>query len=239
MKKKIIGSITNFIIGITIFVVVNGIYNEITYDNNEIKSMESDMKSDGYECLFGDKLVNIEEEQQIIEIMYPGDKKGVNFVYDNTDYEDTENYEELRYEDKDESYNYSKVEFKVTSYDYSLAYKNAVKALNKYIKENEAASKEDKERYFAERLQYEGKNIKNSDKRRISYIYRRKYTTRTGGSSFDHACLLPWQKDDMDLADAVTGGLVEEMDKTKLPKGINLEDTLKRVDREYEQERFI
>ncbi len=43
----------------------------------------------------------------------------------------------------------------------------------------------------------------------------------------------------MDLANAVTGGLVEEMDKTKLPKGINLEDTLRRVDREYEQERFI
>lgn len=238
MKRKIKDFIINIIIIVVVFVIWC-CFDELRYDNRQSKSMESDMKYDGYLCLFGDESVDIEEEQQIIEIMYPGDKKGVNFVYDNTAYEDTENYEGLRYEGKDESYNYTKVEFKVTSYDYSLAYKNGVEALNKYIKENKNASKEDKERYFAERLQYEGKNIKNSDKRRISYIYRKKRPMLTVGSGYSHVDLLPWQKDDMDLANAVTGGLVEEMDKTKLPKGINLEDTLKRVDREYEQERFI
>ena len=238
MKRKIIENVKSIIIVIIIAVVmitINEFYNEIVYNDN--RQMEEDIKSDGYECLFGDKLVNIEEEQQIIEIMYPGDKKGVNFVYYNTEYKNIGDMEKL-YDNM-----HYKVKFKVTSYDYSLAYKNGVKALNKYMNENKNASKEDKERYFAERLQYEGQKIRMEDVKEVYYIdrcYERIPLSQTNkwSRSF-YIILLPWQKDDMDLANAVTGGLVEEMDKTKLPKGINLEDTLRRVDREYEQERFI
>ncbi len=201
MKKKIKEGITNFVIGIistAVVLIIWGYFQGITYDSRQSKSMESDMKSDGYECLFGDKLVNIEEEQQIIEIMYPGDKKGVNFVYYNTEYKNIGDMEKL-YDNM-----HYKVKFKVTSYDYSLAYKNAVKALNKYIKENEAASKEDKERYFAERLQYEGQKIRMEDVKEVYYIdrcYERIPLSQTNkwSRSF-YIILLPWQKDDMDLA---------------------------------------
>ena len=37
---------------------------------------------------------------------------------------------------------------------------------------------------------------------------------------------LPYQNNNDDLANAVFGGLVEEMDRTKLPEGVDLEETM-------------
>ena len=189
----------------------------------------------GYEILFNEKDTYI-EEREIIELMCPDKSYDVTIIFNKPIYKYIKSwqfkYKNPEYEDDKtgvaSEYNYdTKVMIEITSYDYSFAYKNAVKVTNKYIEENENASKEEIEKYFANRLEYEWKYIKKKDIKRSTYIYRMKELNRIYKSNYVvGVTFLPYQNNDDDLANAVFGGLVEEIDKTKLPKGVDLEDTL-------------
>ena len=118
----------------------------------------------------------------------------------------------------------------MTSYNYALAYKNAVKATNKYIEENKNASKEEIEKYFANRLEYEGRKVIKNKEKTVMYVYKKEdavvYDSSRGGHVAFEIVELPGQKDNLDFLNAMLGGLVEEMDRTKLPEGVDLEETL-------------
>ncbi len=203
-------------------------------DNTDI-NLESLIRIRGNGSLFSDKDIDLKEEEYICELMYPQARGGFSLINDNVDYECVGS-EDARYKDPDydpnvefsNQYLYcTKLKFEVKTYDYALAYKNAVKATNKYIEENENVSKKEIEKYFATRLEYEGSNIKKNQIRKSLFVYREKaHTSGSGHGGGITVTLLPDQKNNMDLANAILGGLVEEMERTKLPKGVDLEDTL-------------
>ena len=202
--------------------------------NSEFK-MERRLDSFGYEILFNER-DTYAKEIDIIELMCPDKSYDVTIIFNKPVYKHIKDwqfkYKNPEYEDDKtgfaSEYNYdTKVMFEVTSYDYSFAYKNAVKVTNKYIEENENAGKEEIEKYFANRLEYEWKYIKKNNIKKSIYIYRMSYFYNIvrGGYAVG-VSLLPYQNNNDDLANAVFGGLVEEMDRTKLPKGVDLEETL-------------
>ena len=129
-------------------------------------------------------------------------------------------------------YTYVKIKIKVSAPNYALAYKNAVDATNKYIKDNKEATKEEIQKYFANRLRSEGEKVVTEDKS-VNYIYKERNSRsyQSSGEIFSdveyYADLLPDQENNLDLVNAMLGGLVEEMDRTKLPEGVDLEETMK------------
>ena len=196
--------------------------------------LERSLDGFGYNILFNEKDKYI-EERDIIELMCPDKRYDVTVIFNKPTYKYIKSwqfkYKNPEYEDDKtgvaSEYNYdTKVMLEVTSYDYSFAYKNAVKVTNKYIEENENADKEEIEKYFANRLEYEWKYIKKNNIKKSIYIYR---MTRVSGGNKGKVWVvrfLPYQNNDEDLANAVFGGLVEEMDRTKLPEGVDLEETM-------------
>lgn len=122
-------------------------------------------------------------------------------------------------------YTYVKLKIKVSAPNYALAYKNAVDATNKYIKDNKKATKDEIEMYFANRLSFEGASVINGNKV-VNYIYKARNSRDYDSFIEYYADLLPDQENNLDLVNAMLGGLVEEMDRTKLPEGVDLEETL-------------
>ena len=231
----IIEKISSVLFWIIFFLILFILSIIIEFIFNSDFEMERNLDAFGYHILFNEKDTYI-EERDIIELMCPDKSYDVTIIFNKPVYKHIKSwqfkYKNPEYEDDKtgvaSEYNYGiKVMLEVTSYDYSLAYKNAVKVTNKYIEENENASKEEIEKYFANRLEYEWKYIKKNNIKKSTYIYRMKclYGVGRGGSKVG-VILLPYQNNDEDLANAVFGGLVEEMDRTKLPEGVDLEETL-------------
>ncbi len=225
--KKFFFSLFLFILIIIIGVVIPNLYN-----SNPIV----DLKDKCYKYL----TENVEEDNfknysLIVKMMYPKPTFGIKYVNKNIDYEilDKEKKEEII--DKgtifEEVKYYNKVKIEVTSYNYALAYKNAVEATNKYIEENENASKEEIEKYFATRLEYEGGKIIDNKEKTVMYVFKKEEVVYGDGHNrgLNKTVInkLPEQKDNIDFLNAMLGGLVEEMERTKLPEGVDLEDTLK------------
>lgn len=241
MKEKIkkiliiIGEKISFpIILIIFFLFLFMLSSIIDFIFNSEFEMERSLDGFGYHILFNEK-DTYTKEIDIIELMCSDKSYDVTVIFNKPVYKHIKDwqfkYKNPEYEDDKtgvaSEYNYdTKVMFEVTSYDYSFAYKNAVKVTNKYIEENENAGKEEIEKYFANRLEYEWKYIKKRDIKKSTYIYR---MTRLSGGHRGKSWVvkfLPYQNNNDDLANAVFGGLVEEMDRTKLPEGVDLEETL-------------
>ena len=243
MKEKIkkifiiIGEKIFFPLFMIIFIIV-GLWITIFVDDmifNSEFEMERSLDGFGYHILFNER-DTYTKEIDIIELMCPDKSYDVTIIFNKPVYKHIKSwqfkYKNPEYEDDKtgvaSEYNYDiKVMLEVKSYDYSLAYKNAVKATNKFIEENENAGKEEIEKYFANCLEYEWKYIKKNNIKKSTYIYRMRclYGTARGGSKVG-VTFLPYQNNNDDLANAVFGGLVEEMDRTKLPEGVDLEETL-------------
>ena len=242
MKEKIkkiliiIGEKISFpIILIIFFLFLFMLSSIIDFIFNSEFEMERSLDGFGYHILFNER-DTYTKEIDIIELMCPDKSYDVTVIFNKPLYKHIKSwqfkYKNPEYEDDKtgvaSEYNYDiKVMLEVKSYDYSLAYKNAVKATNKFIEENENADKEEIEKYFANRLEYEWKYIKKNNIKKSTYIYRMSclYGTARGGSKVG-VTFLPYQNNNDDLANAVFGGLVEEMDRTKLPEGVDLEETL-------------
>ena len=231
----IIEKISSVLFWIIFFLILFILSIIIEFIFNSDFEKERNLDAFGYHILFNEKDTYI-EERDIIELMCPDKSYDVTIIFNKPVYKHIKSwqfkYKNPEYEDDKtgvaSEYNYdTKVMFEVISYDYSFVYKNAVKVTNKYIEENENASKEEIEKYFANRLEYEWKYIKKNNIKKSTYIYRMKclYGVGRGGSKVG-VILLPYQNNDEDLANAVFGGLVEEMDRTKLPEGVDLEETL-------------
>ena len=229
IKNKIGLFITIIVIFFSLFCIRDFIYDtEINY--------EMSLDGFGYHILINEKDTYI-KEREIIELMCPDKSYDVTVIFNKPTYKYIKDwqfkYKNPEYEDDKtgvaSEYNYdTKVMFEVISYDYSFVYKNAVKVTNKYIEENENASKEEIAKYFANRLEYEWKYIKKNNIKKTTYIYRMKKLNRIYKSNYvEGVIFLPYQNNDEDLANAVFGGLVEEMDRTKLPEGVDLEETMK------------
>lgn len=235
-EKKIIKKIRNNIgLFITIIIIFFSLFciRDFIYDTE--LNYEMSLDGFGYEILFNEKDTYI-EEREIIELMCPDKSYDMMVIFNKPTYKYIKDwqfkYKNPEYEDDKtgvaSEYNYdTKVMIEITSYDYSFAYKNAVKVTNKYIEENENASKEEIEKYFANRLEYEWKYVKKNNIKKSIYIYRMECHKRSyRGGYVDCVTFLPYQNNNDDLANAVFGGLVEEMERTKLPEGVDLEDTL-------------
>ncbi|MCO8193013.1 hypothetical protein [Anaerofustis sp. NSJ-163] len=224
--KKIFLSIFLFILIVIIGVVIPNLYNS----NSMV-----DLKDKCYDYLtYGNNDYDFDEYRMIMKMMYPKPTFGIKYVNRNIDYEIIERerkkeivdegtiFEEVKY--------YNKVKIKVTSYNYALAYKNAVTSTNKYIKENENANNDEIEKYFANRLEYEGGKIIENNEKTVMYVFKKEEVVYGDGHNrgLNKTVIrkLPEQKDNLDFLNAMLGGLVEEMDKTKLPKGVDLEETL-------------
>ncbi|WP_329380138.1 hypothetical protein [Anaerofustis butyriciformans] len=189
-----------------------------------------------------DEYINAEDNsakdyKMVLEIMYSKPTYGIKYVNKKIDYEIVEKKEETEKKVEytiigaDEYENtYYKVKIKVTSYNYADAYKNAVMATNKYIEQNKNISKEEIQKYFGKRLEYEGRKIIDNKDKTVMYVYKKqddiRYSSSRGSQFMDKIMELPGQKDNLDFLNAMLGGLVEEMDRTKLPKGVDLEETL-------------
>ena len=225
--KKIFLSIFLFILIIIIGVVIPNLYN-----SNSIV----DLKDKCYKYL----TENIDENNfknysLIVKIMYPKPTYGIKYVNKNIDYEILEKEKKEEIIDKgtlfEEVKYYNKVKIKVTSYNYALAYKNAVTSTNKYIKENENANNDEIEKYFANRLEYEGGKIIDNNEKTVMYVFKKEEIVYGDGHNrgLNKTVIrkLPEQKDNLDFLNAMLGGLVEEMDRTKLPEGVDLEETMK------------
>ncbi|MGN8914561.1 hypothetical protein [Anaerofustis butyriciformans] len=242
MKEKIkkifeiIGEKISFsIIMIIVFIILFIFSSIIDFIFDSDFYLEKSLDGFGYNILFNEKDKYI-EERDIIELMCSDKSYDVTVIFNKPTYKYIKSwqfkYKNPEYEDDKtgvaSEYNYDiKAMLEVTSYDYSFAYKNAVKVTNKYIEENENASKEEIEKYFANRLEYEWKYIKKNNIKKSIYIYRMEGHNRSyGGGTVDCVTFLPYQNNNEDLENAVFGGLVEEMDRTKLPEGVDLEETL-------------
>ncbi|MCO8193019.1 hypothetical protein [Anaerofustis sp. NSJ-163] len=200
-------------------------------------SVTGDLNNKCYEYLTAEDGSG-ENYKNILQMMYPKPTFGIKYVNRKVDYdivEKTKEIEKKKIEDlylgtKEIEKEYDKVKIKVTSYNYALAYKNAVKATNKYIEENKNASKEEIEKYFANRLEYEGRKVIKNKEKTVMYVYKKEdavvYDSSRGGHVAFEIVELPGQKDNLDFLNAMLGGLVEEMDRTKLPEGVDLEETL-------------
>ena len=232
----IIEKISSVLFWIIFFLILFILSIIIEFIFNSDFEKERSLDGFGYYILFNEKDKYI-EERDIIELMCPDKSYDVTIIFNKPVYKHIKSwqfkYKNPEYEDDKtgvaSEYNYDiKVMLEVTSYDYSFAYKNAVKVTNKYIEENENASKEEIEKYFANRLEYEWKYIKKNNIKKSTYIYRMRCLYGGGrGGSVVGVTFLPYQNNDEDLANAVFGGLVEEMDRTKLPEGVDLEETMK------------
>ena len=191
-----------------------------------------DLKDKCYDYLtYGNNDYDFDEYRMIMKMMYPKPTFGIKYVNRNIDYEIIERERKKEIVDEgtifEEKNYYNKVKIKVTSYNYAIAYKNAVKATNKYKKENKNAGKEEIETYFAERIEYEGKKVIDNEEKTVMYVYKREEEVEYGKGSHRMAIhMLPEQENNLDFLNAMLGGLVEEMDKTKLPEGVDLEETM-------------
>ena len=192
----------------------------------------------GYYILFNEKDKYI-EERDIIELMCPDKSYDVTIIFNKPVYKHIKSWQFKHknpdYEDDKtgvaSEYNYDiKVMLEVTSYNYADAYKNAVMATNKYIEQNKNISKEEIQKYFGKRLEYEGRKIIDNKDKTVMYVYKKqddiRYSSSRGSQFMDKIMELPGQKDNLDFLNAMLGGLVEEMDRTKLPEGVDLEETL-------------
>ena len=203
------------------------------YDN----SVTGDLSNKCYEYLTAEDGSG-EDYKSILQMMYPKPTYGIKYVNKKVDYdivEKTKAKEKKKIEDlylgtKEIEKEYDKVKIKVTSYNYAEAYKNAVMATNKYIEQNKNISKEEIQKYFGKRLEYEGNKIIDNKDKTVMYVYKKQddiqYSSSRGSQFMDKIMELPGQKDNLDFLNAMLGGLVEEMDRTKLPEGVDLEDTL-------------
>lgn len=215
---------------------------------NPNKEVEKSLKNSCVENLSNEEGNEYAQEyRMIMELMFSSKKSmfafskensGFKYIDKNTDYEivgEKEIEVPHKYANIDGreqmGYTYVKLKIKVSAPNYALAYKNAVDETNKYIKENKEATKEEIQKYFANRLRSEGEKAVNRVKV-VNYIYKAQDSTSSAvsGQLFVnteyYAGLLPDQKNNLDLVNAMLGGLVEEMKRTKLPEGVDLEDTL-------------
>ena len=215
---------------------------------NPNKEVEKSLKNSCVENLSNEEGNEYAQEyRMIMELMFsskksmfsfPKENSGFKYIDKNTDYKivgEKEIEVPHKYANIDGKeqmgYTYVKLKIKVSAPDYALAYKNAVDATNKYIKENKEATKEEIEMYFANYLKSEGEKAVNRAKV-VNYIYKEmdSRSPHVSGQLFVnteyYADLLPDQENNLDLVNAMLGGLVEEMDRTKLPEGVDLEDTL-------------
>ena len=190
----------------------------------------NDLKNKCYEYLTS-KDEDVVEYKNMIMLMYPKEVYVIKKVNKNIEYniiEEEECFELINQGSILEQKNrYFKVKIKVTSYNYAEAYKNAVMATNKYIEQNKNISKEEIEKYFATRLEYEGGKIIDNKEKTVMYVYKKQDDVDIGRGDYSVVISkLPEQKDNLDFLNAMLGGLVEEMDRTKLPEGVDLEETL-------------
>ncbi|WP_138269737.1 hypothetical protein [Anaerofustis stercorihominis] len=229
MKKSLKYSLIYTILLILLFLFTVDIPNR--YNSNPMVDLKN--KCYDYLTLTGED-DPFKEYIFIMKIMYPKPTFGIKYVNRNVDYEILEREEKKEIVDEGTIYEeknyYNKVKIKVTSYNYAIAYKNAVKATNKYKKENENAGKEEIETYFAERIEYEGKKVIDNEEKTVMYVYKKEDEIEYGDKSRLYKTViskLPEQESNLDFLNAMLGGLVEEMDKTKLPEGVDLEETMK------------
>ena len=193
----------------------------------------NDLKNKCYEYLTS-KDEDVVEYKNMIMLMYPKEVYVIKKVNKNIEYniiEEEECFELINQGSILEKKNrYFKVKIKVTSYNYAEAYKNAVMATNKYIEQNKNISKEEIQKYFGKRLEYEGNKIIDNKDKTVMYVYKKqddiRYSSSRGSQFMDKIMELPGQKDNLDFLNAMLGGLVEEMDRTKLPEGVDLEETM-------------
>ena len=234
----------NFYIWILILVFAYNVIGNV----NPNKEVEESLKNSCVENL-SNKEGNeyAQEYRMIMELMFSSKKSmftfsnensGFRYIDKNTDYEivgEKEIEVPHKYANIDGKeqmgYTYVKLKIKVSAPNYALAYKNAVDATNKYIKDNKEATKEEIQKYFANRLRSEGEKVVNRANV-VNYIYKAQGSTSSAvsGQLFVnteyYADLLPDQENNLDLVNAMLGGLVEEMDRTKLPEGVDLEETM-------------
>ena len=200
-------------------------------------SAKGDLRGKCYEYLTLED-GSTKEYRMLLEIMYPNPTYGIQYVNSKVDYDIVEKTKEIEKKKVKDLYlglkeiekEYDKVKIKVTSYNYADAYKNAVMATNKYIEQNKNIGKEDIQKYFAKQLEYEGSKIIDNKEKTVMYVYKKEeavsYDSSRGGHVAFEIMELPGQKDNLDFLNAMLGGLVEEMDRTKLPEGVDLEETM-------------
>ena len=228
-NRKGLSKNKSFIFFILIIIFLSGLF---FYDN----SANGDLRNKCYEYLTLED-GSTKEYRMLLEIMYPGSSYGIQYVNSKVVYEIVEKKEETEKKVEytiigaDEYENtYYKVKIKVISYNYAYAYKNAVTATNKYIEQNKNISKEEIQKYFAKQLEHEGNKIIDNKEKTVMYVYKKQddilYNKSRGRYFKDEIMELPGQKDNLDFLNAMLGGLVEEMDRTKLPEGVDLEETL-------------
>ena len=163
--------------------------------------------------------------------MYPNEEDIEKFIKNNITYTITDR-EVIDSNSMDISYMsfYVKVSINVKSYNYANAYKNAVLKTNEFINKNNSLSREAIQKYFYEQIEKEGQLIIQNNQMTTNIVYRCSKEHEIGGSRMEIKTYiiypLPEQKNNMDLVNAMLGGLVEEMDRTKLPEGVDLEETL-------------
>ncbi|WP_329380129.1 hypothetical protein [Anaerofustis butyriciformans] len=246
-KRKEIINTTIFLILIFIGLVVWYLF--FSGYHNPNKGVEKSLKNSCVENLSNEEGNEYAQEyRMIMELMFSSknsklafsaQKSRLKYIDKNTDYKivgEKEVYNPpksiLNRKDIDKDiYTYVKLKIKVIAPNYALAYKNSVDATNKYIKDNKEATKEEIEMYFANRLKIEGEKVVTEDKS-VNYIYKARGEIDSSvspdilSSITYYAGLLPDQENNLDLVNAMLGGLVEEMDRTKLPEGVDLEETL-------------
>ena len=230
-QKKII----NIIIAIVIFFVCNALYYFI-FDPNSLypnKGVESYLEKNTSNYLSNNNS-EFSIYNKIIKLMFYDKDNSMEYAKSNVYYEVVDEQELERNSKVSSNVEeiYIKLKIKISTYNYSFAYKNAVNKTNKYIEKNKKITNKEKQIYFAEQLNNEINGVINNNDMHIEYIYRERKSEEsingpdTFTSTFYYVTLLPEQYNNDDLANAVFGGLVEEMDRTKLPEGVDLEETM-------------
>ncbi|WP_329380141.1 hypothetical protein [Anaerofustis butyriciformans] len=219
--KKAIKIILFFIVAIVLFVILNP--SEEEYLINDLNKKSS---------IYLEECNNVNDNYlKILKIMYPNEEDIEKFIKNNITYTITDR-EVIDSNSMDISYMsfYVKVSINVKSYNYANAYKNAVLKTNEFINKNNSLNREAIQKYFYEQLEKEGQLIIKNKQMTTNIVYRCSKEHEVGGSRMEIKTYiiypLPEQKNNMDLVNAMLGGLVEEMDRTKLPEGVDLEEII-------------
>ncbi|WP_138268852.1 hypothetical protein [Anaerofustis stercorihominis] len=219
--KKAIKIILLFIVVIVLFFILNP--SEEDYLIKDLNKKSS---------IYLEECNNVNDNYlKILKIMYPNEEDIEKFIKNNITYTITDR-EVIDSNSMNISYMsfYVKVSINVKSYNYANAYKNAVLKTNEFINKNNSLNREAIQKYFYEQLEKEGQLIIQNNQMTTNIVYRCSKEHEIGGSKMEIKTYiiypLPNQKNNMDLVNAMLGGLVEEMDRTKLPEGVDLEEII-------------
>ena len=219
--KKAIKIILFFIVAIVLFVILNPSEEEYLIKDLNKKS-----------SIYLEECNNVNDNYlKILKIMYPNEEDIEKFIKNNITYTITDR-EVIDSNSMDISYMsfYVKVSINVKNYNYANAYKNAVLKTNEFINKNNSLNREAIQKYFYEQLEKEGQLIIQNNQMTTNIVYRCSKEHEIGGSRMEIKTYiiypLPEQKNNMDLVNAMLGGLVEEMDRTKLHEGVDLEEII-------------